>query len=229
MRFLKAAIEGNHLALTNETLRQGGARQGAQAHRSPRSSTSATTDFKAQSPLNMEPSVKGAENVIAQIRRRRQPEPRRLHGHALIEELEEGRLLHDMQQKYGSAKRPCRKSIIGNDRAIACSGLLLGLQGASAQSVEEFYKGQQINMLIGGGAGGGYDVYYRALGRHLGKHIPGHPNIIPKNQPAASGLAAAARSTPPPTRTAQPSPHFRTTSRWTRCSAIRPRATTRSS
>jgi hypothetical protein len=47
-------------------------------------------------------------------------------------------------------------------------------------------------MLIGGGAGGGYDVYYRALGRHLGKHIPGHPNIIPKNQPAASGLAAAA-------------------------------------
>ncbi len=76
--------------------------------------------------------------------------------------------------------------------AIACISLLLGLQGASAQSVEEFYKGRQINMLIGGGAGGGYDVYYRALGRHLGKHIPGHPNIIPKNQPAASGLAAAA-------------------------------------
>ena len=76
--------------------------------------------------------------------------------------------------------------------AIACISLLLGLQGASAQSVEEFYKGRQINLLIGGGAGGGYDVYYRALGRHLGKHIPGHPNIIPKNQPAASGLAAAA-------------------------------------
>lgn len=76
--------------------------------------------------------------------------------------------------------------------AIACVGLLLGLHGATAQSVEEFYKGRQINMLIGGGAGGGYDVYYRALGRHLGKHIPGHPNIIPKNQPAASGLAAAA-------------------------------------
>jgi tripartite-type tricarboxylate transporter receptor subunit TctC len=77
-------------------------------------------------------------------------------------------------------------------KSIACISLLLGLQGASAQSVEEFYKGRQINMLIGGGAGGGYDVYYRALGRHLGKHIPGHPNIIPKNQPAASGLAAAA-------------------------------------
>jgi tripartite-type tricarboxylate transporter receptor subunit TctC len=76
--------------------------------------------------------------------------------------------------------------------AIACAGLLLGLQGAAAQSVEEFYKGRQINLLIGGGAGGGYDVYYRALGRHLGKHIPGRPSIIPRNQPAASGLAAAA-------------------------------------
>jgi tripartite-type tricarboxylate transporter receptor subunit TctC len=63
---------------------------------------------------------------------------------------------------------------------------------ARAQSVEDFYKGRQINMLIGGGAGGGYDVYFRALARHLGKHIPGQPAIIPRNQPAASGLAAAA-------------------------------------
>jgi tripartite-type tricarboxylate transporter receptor subunit TctC len=58
--------------------------------------------------------------------------------------------------------------------------------------VEDFYKGRQINMLIGGGAGGGYDVYYRTLARHLTKHIPGQPSIIPRNQPAASGLAAAA-------------------------------------
>ena len=76
--------------------------------------------------------------------------------------------------------------------ALACMGLLAAVTSGSAQSVEEFYKGRQINLLIGGGAGGGYDVYYRALGRHLGKHIPGRPSIIPKNQPAASGLAAAA-------------------------------------
>src|SRR3954468_12844652 len=73
---------------------------------------------------------------------------------------------------------------------VAAAGLLPVT--ASAQSVEEFYRGRQINMLIGGGAGGGYDVYYRALARHLGKHIPGNPNIIARNQPAASGLAAAA-------------------------------------
>jgi tripartite-type tricarboxylate transporter receptor subunit TctC len=77
--------------------------------------------------------------------------------------------------------------------SLACAAMATLLQSpASAQSVEEFYKGRQINMLIGGGAGGGYDVYYRALARHLGKHIPGQPAIIPRNQPAASGLAAAA-------------------------------------
>jgi tripartite-type tricarboxylate transporter receptor subunit TctC len=61
-----------------------------------------------------------------------------------------------------------------------------------AQSVEEFYRGRQITLLIGGGSGGGYDIYYRALARALGKHIPGQPVIVPRNQPAASGLAAAA-------------------------------------
>jgi tripartite-type tricarboxylate transporter receptor subunit TctC len=80
-------------------------------------------------------------------------------------------------------------------RLLACAAGIIAACApvtASAQSVEDFYKGRPITMLIGGGAGGGYDVYFRALGRHLGKHIPGHPAIIPKNQPAASGLAAAA-------------------------------------
>jgi tripartite-type tricarboxylate transporter receptor subunit TctC len=76
--------------------------------------------------------------------------------------------------------------------SLAALSLLAGAQCASADSVGDFYKGKQITLIIGGGAGGGYDVYFRALGRHLGDHIPGHPTIIPKNQPAASGLAAAA-------------------------------------
>jgi len=73
-----------------------------------------------------------------------------------------------------------------------CIVLLFALPtSASAQSVEDFYKGRQINLIIGGGAGGGYDVYYRTLARHMGKHIPGNPTFIAKNQPAAGGLAAA--------------------------------------
>src|ERR1700735_944211 len=62
---------------------------------------------------------------------------------------------------------------------------------AHAQTVEEFYKSHPITMLVGSGAGGGYDVYARAFARHWSDHIPGHPNIIAKNLPAAAGLAAA--------------------------------------
>jgi tripartite-type tricarboxylate transporter receptor subunit TctC len=63
---------------------------------------------------------------------------------------------------------------------------------AQAQSVEDFYKSHPITMLVGSGAGGGYDTYARVFSRYWTNHIPGHPNFIPKNMPAAAGLAAAA-------------------------------------
>jgi tripartite-type tricarboxylate transporter receptor subunit TctC len=34
-------------------------------------------------------------------------------------------------------------------------------------------------MLIGSGAGGGYDTYSRVLAKHMGRHIPGNPHIVP--------------------------------------------------
>jgi tripartite-type tricarboxylate transporter receptor subunit TctC len=62
---------------------------------------------------------------------------------------------------------------------------------APAQTVEEFYRGKAITMLVGSGAGGGYDTYARVFARHMSRHIPGNPAIIAKNMPAAAGLAAA--------------------------------------
>lgn len=59
---------------------------------------------------------------------------------------------------------------------------------AAAQT--NFYKGKSITMLIGSGAGGGYDLYSRVLARHMGNHIPGNPNIIPKNMPGAASIKA---------------------------------------
>jgi tripartite-type tricarboxylate transporter receptor subunit TctC len=61
----------------------------------------------------------------------------------------------------------------------------------NADSIEDFYKSRPITMLVGSGAGGGYDTYARAFARHWTDHIPGHPNIIAKDMPAAAGLAAA--------------------------------------
>jgi tripartite-type tricarboxylate transporter receptor subunit TctC len=62
---------------------------------------------------------------------------------------------------------------------------------AKAQSVEEFYKGKTVNVVIGFSVGGGYDLYARHLARHMGKHIPGHPNVVPQNMPGAGSLKAA--------------------------------------
>lgn len=62
---------------------------------------------------------------------------------------------------------------------------------ASAQSVEDFYKGKTITLAIGFDTGGGYDIYARLLSRHMGKHIPGRPGIVPQNMPGAGSLRAA--------------------------------------
>src|SRR3954454_24791776 len=79
--------------------------------------------------------------------------------------------------------------------ATACVLLLTGscLQAPSlaAQTAAEFYKGRTITILIGGGVGGGYDVYTRTFARYWIKHIPGNPVFVAKNLPAASGLVAA--------------------------------------
>jgi tripartite-type tricarboxylate transporter receptor subunit TctC len=68
---------------------------------------------------------------------------------------------------------------------------LLAGQTARAQTVEEFYHGKSVSILIGFSAGGGYDLYARHLARHMGKHIPGGPTIVPQNMAGAGSLRAA--------------------------------------
>lgn len=72
--------------------------------------------------------------------------------------------------------------------AMAGLGLLLGAGAAQAQSVEQFYKGKTISMLVGSSAGGGYDTYARLVSRHLGRFIPGHPSFVIQNIPGGGGL-----------------------------------------
>ena len=76
--------------------------------------------------------------------------------------------------------------------ALVGAALTIALASpAPAQSVEEFYKGKTINLVIGYSVGGGYDLYGRLLTRHIGKHIPGRPNIVPQNLTGAGSLRAA--------------------------------------
>jgi len=77
---------------------------------------------------------------------------------------------------------------------FGCLGLialLVGPTSGAAQSVEEFYKGRQITLIVGFNPGGGYDVYARLMARHLPRFIPGTPTIIVKNMPGAASLIAA--------------------------------------
>ncbi len=83
-------------------------------------------------------------------------------------------------------------------RTMQCSyafgliALLLALPpGAQAQSVADFYRGKNLNLIVGYSAGGGYDTYSRILARHLGKHIPGNPSIVVQNMPGAGSLKFA--------------------------------------
>jgi tripartite-type tricarboxylate transporter receptor subunit TctC len=59
---------------------------------------------------------------------------------------------------------------------------------ARAQSPADYYQGKTVDLYIGYSAGGGYDVYARALARHMGRYIPGNPTIVPKNMPGAGSL-----------------------------------------
>src|SRR5262249_19877409 len=72
--------------------------------------------------------------------------------------------------------------------------LLLGLSSltsAHAQTVEEFYRGKNISLLIPNAPGGSFDLYARLVASNLGRFIPGHPSIIPQNMPGAAGMIAA--------------------------------------
>jgi hypothetical protein len=48
-----------------------------------------------------------------------------------------------------------------------------------------------VNVIVGFGTGGGYDLLGRAVGRHLGRHLPGKPNVVVQNMPGGGSYNAA--------------------------------------
>ena len=83
-----------------------------------------------------------------------------------------------------------------HSRLADLSGVALVLAGtaqapASAQSVAEFYKGKNIEIYVGAGAGGGYGLYSRVLAEFMPRHIPGHPTMTPKFMAGSAGVKAA--------------------------------------
>src|SRR5690349_11059124 len=68
---------------------------------------------------------------------------------------------------------------------------LLGGTVVSAQTPAGYYAGKTVKMIVGLGAGGGYDLWARTVARHIGKHLPGNPTVISQNMEGAGSFRAA--------------------------------------
>jgi tripartite-type tricarboxylate transporter receptor subunit TctC len=91
-----------------------------------------------------------------------------------------------------SRKSPLRARARAIVAALAGAAALVAAPGATrADPVADFYKGKQVQVIVGYGTGGGYDVYARVIARHFAKHLPGAPTMVVQNMPGAGSLRAA--------------------------------------
>ncbi len=74
---------------------------------------------------------------------------------------------------------------------LALLGTAATMPAAGADPVADFYKGKNITIEIGYGAGGGYDTTVRMFARYFGKYVPGHPGIVVQNKPGAGSMLVA--------------------------------------
>jgi tripartite-type tricarboxylate transporter receptor subunit TctC len=72
--------------------------------------------------------------------------------------------------------------------ATAC-WLTLGI-GLPAAAQDAVYKDKTISIVIGFGAGGGFDLWGRLVARHIGRHLPSNPSVVVQNMPGAGGFIA---------------------------------------
>jgi tripartite-type tricarboxylate transporter receptor subunit TctC len=71
---------------------------------------------------------------------------------------------------------------------VVVLALLTATATAKAEPIADFYRGRTVNVYIGVGVGGEYDLQARLVARHIGKHIPGNPTVVPQNMTGAGGL-----------------------------------------
>lgn len=76
--------------------------------------------------------------------------------------------------------------------ASLLSAVLAGiLMSGRAVAQTPSFSARTVNLIIGFGAGGGYDTLGRVLADHLGSHLPGHPTVVPQNMPGGGSFRAA--------------------------------------
>lgn len=62
---------------------------------------------------------------------------------------------------------------------------------AVSQSVEEFYNGRTVTILVGSGSGGITDTSARVIAANIENELPGGPTVIVQNMPGGGGVTMA--------------------------------------
>ncbi len=74
---------------------------------------------------------------------------------------------------------------------IATIACCIATASSAQDSVESFYRGRTVTIVVGSAVGGGFDAYARLLGRHITRFIPGNPTVVVQNIPGAGSNKAA--------------------------------------
>ncbi len=83
---------------------------------------------------------------------------------------------------------------MGITRRTALTGVALAATGvvpAFAQSVEEFYRGKSLTLVVGADAGTPTDIIARQFAQAFVKYLPGKPDPVVMNVVGAGGMVAA--------------------------------------
>jgi tripartite-type tricarboxylate transporter receptor subunit TctC len=74
---------------------------------------------------------------------------------------------------------------------LSAATATLPLSVKAQESVESFYRGKTIQLIVPTSPGGINDISGRLVSRHLGRFLPGNPNLVVQNVPGGGGLVAA--------------------------------------
>ena len=81
-------------------------------------------------------------------------------------------------------------SLFSRGLALSACVLCAGGSSVAADSVQDFYAGKTMNVIVSTGAGSIFDNTARAISRHMSRHLPGAPSFVVRNMPGAGHMRA---------------------------------------
>jgi tripartite-type tricarboxylate transporter receptor subunit TctC len=74
---------------------------------------------------------------------------------------------------------------------VGCAvGVALSLPSARAETIESFYQGKTVTVVVSTGVGGVFDLTARTVAKYMPRYIPGKPTMIVRNMPGGGHVLA---------------------------------------